>query len=353
MSDLDPTTGRKTASDPRQHFRMAIGSFTKPGKLADITDAVERMLTKGVHAACIDWSIDNGTDGHVLLEEVCHSVGLPIEYGKSLIAHGMCHQADHDCLRCPQPRAGHVYVHDILEHNRTAAQEKGISQKRRIAAAASHQKRWGNRAPQAALEGPKRGPGRPRKSPLPELPATPLRALEGEVLPALEAGTANRIAEVEPIPARETEEVLQHPAEERARKRGRPRRTAPREWAPEVVDLCERLANHIAQNDPDGKKPTITERWRNACRLLIEKDERTPEQIARAIDWCQNDEFWRANILSMPTLREKYRTLQQQAQRGRGVRRATTQPAALAVTGMAGMLARQMGSAQGGMVKGA
>jgi hypothetical protein len=353
MSDLDPTIGRKTATDPRQHFRMAIGSFTRPGKLIDITDPVERMLTKALHAACIDWCREHGTDGHVLLEDLCQLVGMPIEYGKSLIAHGMCHQADHGCLRCPQPRADHAYVHDFLEHNRTAAQENGIRKKRRKAAEASHAKRWGNRPPQAALEGPKRGPGRPRKNPLPELPAAPLAALEGEVLPRLEPDAAAQVAVSEPIPAREAEEVLQHPAEARARKRGRPRRTAPREWAPEIVDLCERLANHIAQNDPDGKKPTYGERWMNACRLLIEKDGRTPEQIAKAIDWCQSDEFWRANILSMPTLREKYRTLQQQAQRGRGVRRATTQPAALAVTGMAGMLARQMGSAQGGMVKGA
>ncbi len=159
--------------------------------------------------------------------------------------------------------------------------------------------------------------------------------MEGEVLPALARSEATQVAGSEPSPARESEQVLEHPAETRARKRGRPRRTAPREWSQDVLDLCERLANHIATNDPDGKKPTYGERWLNACRLLIEKDGRTPEQVAKAIDWCQNDEFWRANILSMPTLREKYRTLQQQAQRGRGVRRATSNPPpAVVVPGM-------------------
>jgi hypothetical protein len=32
-----------------------------------------------------------------------------------------------------------------------------------------------------------------------------------------------------------------------------------------------------------------------------------------AIDWCQSDPFWRANILSMPKLREKYETLRLRA----------------------------------------
>jgi hypothetical protein len=37
----------------------------------------------------------------------------------------------------------------------------------------------------------------------------------------------------------------------------------------------------------------------------------------RAIDWCQDDEFWRSNVLSMPKLREKYEQLRLQASRRR------------------------------------
>lgn len=73
---------------------------------------------------------------------------------------------------------------------------------------------------------------------------------------------------------------------------------------PDIDRLCERLADRIADNG--SKRPTITRKWRDACRLLIDKDGRTAEQVKAAIDWCQSDEFWRANILSMPTLREKY-----------------------------------------------
>lgn len=73
---------------------------------------------------------------------------------------------------------------------------------------------------------------------------------------------------------------------------------------PDVERLCTHLANHIENNG--SKRPTVTSRWRDAARLLIDKDGRTEEQVRWLIDWCQADEFWRSNILSMPKLREKF-----------------------------------------------
>lgn len=61
--------------------------------------------------------------------------------------------------------------------------------------------------------------------------------------------------------------------------------------------------------------PAITDKWLAAARLLMDKDGRTEEQIHRAIDWCQDSDFWRSNIHSMPKLRERYDTLRQQAER--------------------------------------
>ena len=43
----------------------------------------------------------------------------------------------------------------------------------------------------------------------------------------------------------------------------------------------------------------------------------TQEQVSAAIRWCQSDEFWRSNILSMSKLRDKYEQLRLQASRGR------------------------------------
>jgi len=92
---------------------------------------------------------------------------------------------------------------------------------------------------------------------------------------------------------------------------------------PEVVDLCNYLADWIERNG--SKRPSVGKRWLQACRLLIDTDGRTPEQVRRAIDWCQHDGFWKSNILSMPKLREKYDQLRLRAEQEREGRRSTRQ----------------------------
>lgn len=92
---------------------------------------------------------------------------------------------------------------------------------------------------------------------------------------------------------------------------------------PDVERLCEHLAGRIEANGV--KRPTITKGWRDAARLMLDRDERSETEIHGAIDWCQADEFWRANVLSMPKLREKYDQLRLQAQRkGRPTRQQET-----------------------------
>jgi len=79
----------------------------------------------------------------------------------------------------------------------------------------------------------------------------------------------------------------------------------------DVARLCGHLADRIEANG--SNRPAITKRWRDAARLMLDRDGRTEQQITAAIDWCQAHEFWRANILSMPKLREKYDQLRLQA----------------------------------------
>ncbi|MFF0823029.1 helix-turn-helix domain-containing protein [Micromonospora haikouensis] len=81
----------------------------------------------------------------------------------------------------------------------------------------------------------------------------------------------------------------------------------------DVDRVCRHLADRIEANG--SKRPPIGKTWRDAARLLIDRDGRTVEQIIRCIDWCQDDPFWRANVLSMPKLREKYDQLRLAAQR--------------------------------------
>jgi hypothetical protein len=84
----------------------------------------------------------------------------------------------------------------------------------------------------------------------------------------------------------------------------------------DVDRLCYHLADRIEANG--CKRPEITKRWRDAARLMLDRDGRTERQVMTAIDWCQDNEFWRANILSMPKLREKYDQLRLQASRVNG-----------------------------------
>ncbi|WP_371796008.1 hypothetical protein [Streptomyces sp. NBC_01718] len=84
----------------------------------------------------------------------------------------------------------------------------------------------------------------------------------------------------------------------------------------DIERVCDHLADRVEQNG--SKRPTITKAWRTAARLLLDKDGRTEEQVHGAIDWCQDSDFWRSNVLSLPKLREKYDTLRLQATRAAG-----------------------------------
>lgn len=84
---------------------------------------------------------------------------------------------------------------------------------------------------------------------------------------------------------------------------------------PEAVDeeLATYLADCIEANDPkifSGKsRKRSIQNWADSMRLLRKKDGRSTEEIRKVIHWCQNDKFWKSNILSGKKLREKYTAL--------------------------------------------
>ncbi|MEU9415211.1 hypothetical protein [Streptomyces sp. NPDC048272] len=83
----------------------------------------------------------------------------------------------------------------------------------------------------------------------------------------------------------------------------------------DVEQACSLLADLIEANG--SRRPVITRDWRDAARLLIDKDAVPLENVLTAIRWSQDNDFWRSNILSMPKLRKQFDTLRLQAQRGR------------------------------------
>lgn len=81
----------------------------------------------------------------------------------------------------------------------------------------------------------------------------------------------------------------------------------------DATRICNHLADRIERNG--AKRPTVGKPWHDAARLMLDRDGRTEAEVHAAIDWCQDDEFWRSNVLSMPKLREKYDVLRLQAER--------------------------------------
>ena len=77
--------------------------------------------------------------------------------------------------------------------------------------------------------------------------------------------------------------------------------------APEYV-LAVHLADRMLENNPKAK-PTSEKQlqnWANDVRLMVQRDSRTLADIQVLIDWSQGNTFWRANVLSMGKLREKF-----------------------------------------------
>ncbi len=82
----------------------------------------------------------------------------------------------------------------------------------------------------------------------------------------------------------------------------------------DVTRLCEHLERRIIDNG--CRKPKVNKSWRDAARLLIDKDNVDEADAHRLIDWCQDHHFWKSNILSFPKFREQYDKLRLQAEQG-------------------------------------
>jgi len=73
--------------------------------------------------------------------------------------------------------------------------------------------------------------------------------------------------------------------------------------------LAKRMFEAVKLVAPSAKEPSYAA-WANAIRLMREHDEHTHEQIWTVFEWANHDSFWRTNILSPGTLREKWTQLE-------------------------------------------
>lgn len=106
---------------------------------------------------------------------------------------------------------------------------------------------------------------------------------------------------------REREEV------EREEDTPAPSAPAATQWEPDVIRLCELLADLYGALGNTRPNPN-QKRWRTDCRLLLTKDGPdgtgwSAQQVETIIRWALNDTFWCTNIRSMPKLRQQFDAL--------------------------------------------
>lgn len=71
--------------------------------------------------------------------------------------------------------------------------------------------------------------------------------------------------------------------------------------------LARLLETDIREHSPHfPESEEQRQRWAKDIDLMIRKDKLDVDVIAEVIEWCQQDSFWRSNILSGKKLREKY-----------------------------------------------
>lgn len=279
-------------------FKIDDGFHCHPKVLAAGTAAV------GLYVRCGSWSAQQMSNG-IVPKRVAKMYGTA-RMIRALIDAGLWHEKGHGCTFCPQLDANSYAIHEFLAYN--LSRNQVLSER---ANKAERQKRWreGQRKNQQVND---------------SVVSEASDDVDGRVDASTDGATqASRDASKDAAPTRPDPTTSSN---EEVGERPRSTPDLPEPVRADVEKVCRALVDAIVANG--SKRPTITKSWRTSARLLIDKDGRSVEQILTAIDWCQNNEFWKANVLSMPKLRDKYDQLRLAAQR--------EQRAALAPTGTHG-----------------
>lgn len=122
-------------ADKRAYAKLDIGYFDNP-KLIDLLDDYPAAAL--MHIASVLYCAQHLTDGIVAPKAMQRKTGGSDAESDALIEAGLWHDSAHNCSACPEVPEGKVYVHDFLEHNRSASDAKRVTQKNAAAANA----RW-------------------------------------------------------------------------------------------------------------------------------------------------------------------------------------------------------------------
>lgn len=131
-------------ADPRPYVRLSVDLPLNP-KLAAIDDPASGWA----YVVSLCYCGNSLTDGMFPLAAVLRIAGCDMANAIALAEQGLWHMQDHECSRCPQPKAGQAYIHDYLRHQRSADEARDIKEKRRSAGRKGAEARWGKSAEQA------------------------------------------------------------------------------------------------------------------------------------------------------------------------------------------------------------
>lgn len=99
------------------------------------------------------------------------------------------------------------------------------------------------------------------------------------------------------------------------------------------MKMALKLESLIKENDEKFKAPNL-QTWCNHFRLMMERDNRTEEEIYTAMTFAQSSEFWQSNILSAEKLRNHMTRLLMQNKQKKSATGAKNNFAAMKETAM-------------------
>lgn len=143
----------------------------------------------------------------------------------------------------------------------------------------------------------------------------------GEMLEGCQSCSYSRSKE-SPEAKRKSEAVASD-APRKSPRHGKKSHEASAYWK-DALDLSNHLASLILRNTPDHSIAEIREReiavtrWAGDIEKLIRLNGRKPDHVREVIQFCQDDSFWRKNILSGSKFREKYDQLLVAMTNGKG-----------------------------------
>lgn len=98
------------------------------------------------------------------------------------------------------------------------------------------------------------------------------------------------------------------------------------EFSLETTSATQLFVSSLLRNNSKARIPSSLDKWNEDMDKINRLDGYSYDQIENVIDWCQNDTFWKSNILSPKKLREKFPTLLLQMQRPQKFNQAVKRP---------------------------